>query len=233
MDNSDFDISRKALYEVIADKLEMMILSDNTKISQKLPSEQYLADSFGVSRPVIREALKILKERGLIESRQGASSVITDYSTENFAKSVSRIAHMKNATPDQIYQIRNVLEVLSVKLATENCDSNGLAALKELNRRMRECGNDMKMRSQLDVEFHAAIAKMSKNPLLEFMTSSLASLLLPLIEKSMDSVTDIDGILSHDKLISAISDGDSAKACDLMRAHLILSMRNFEFMTNS
>lgn len=233
----DYTIERKALYEIIADRMEEMILSDTTKISQKLPSEQQLADSFGVSRPVIREALKILKERGLISSRQGASSVITDYDTDAFIKSINRITCMKNVSPAQIYQIRTVLEVLSAKLAAENPDKSRLNALKERNRTMedrwlsREGSEEaIKERARLDAEFHSAVAGMSGNPLLHYMTEALSSLLIPVIEKTICDETAKDGISFHDRIIAAIESGDVDKASALMRDHLMLSIRNYEFM---
>lgn len=232
-DDFDYTIEHKALYEIIADKLEFMILSDTTQISQKLPSEQQLADSFGVSRPVIREALKILKERGLIASRQGASSVITDYAMDHFTKSINRIACMKNVTPQQIYQIRTTLEILSVKLAAESQDKHQVEELKRLNRAMEEYSSGtahVKKRAELDVAFHSTISGMSGNPLLQYMTEALSSMLLSVIEKSIDTETAMDGIKFHDKIIVAITEGNAQKACDLMRSHLMLSIRNYEVM---
>lgn len=233
----DYSIERKALYEIIADRMEEMILSDTTKISQKLPSEQQLADSFGVSRPVIREALKILKERGLISSRQGASSVITDYDTDAFIKSINRITCMKNVSPAQIYQIRTVLEVLSAKLAAENPDKSLVEELKVRNRSMEarwsEAGSfeeAVRERARLDAEFHSMIAGMSGNPLLQCMTEALIPLLIPVFEKGLCDETAKDGTCFHDKIIAAIESGDADKASTLMRNHLMISIRNYEFM---
>lgn len=235
----DYTIERKALYEIIADRMEEMILSDTTKISQKLPSEQQLADSFGVSRPVIREALKILKERGLISSRQGASSVITDYDTDTFIKSINRITCMKNVSPAQIYQIRMTLEVLSMKLAAENPDKELVAELKARNRSMEVRWNEaanlreaVSERARLDAEFHSAIAGMSGNPLLQVMMEALASLLIPVIEKTIDEETSKEGISCHDRIIAAIEAGDAEKACDLVQSHLTIALRNYELMND-
>ena len=66
MPQINYNVERVNLYESIANNLEEMILNDSSQIGQKLPSEQTMAANFGVSRNVIREALKILKERQLI-----------------------------------------------------------------------------------------------------------------------------------------------------------------------
>ena len=65
------------MYETIADKLEEMILTDAISIDEKLPSEQTLATSFGVSRPVIREALMLLNARGLISQKNGEGNYVS------------------------------------------------------------------------------------------------------------------------------------------------------------
>lgn len=224
----DFQIEHKALYEMIADKLELFILNDTSKVSQKLPSEQSLADSFGVSRPVIREALKLLKERGLIASKQGSATVITDYDTDHFVRTMTRMTRMKKATPEHIYQIRNTLEVLSARLAAANANEENIRALKEVNAKMRQTSGVTDERIRVDIDFHKAIAKMTDNPLLYCMMEALTEFLYPLFEKSIDESTDQHGIALHDKIVAAIEARDEDAAADLMRTHLLISVRNYE-----
>lgn len=229
----DYNIERKALYEMVADKLELFILNDTSKKTQKLPSEQYLADSFSVSRPVIREALKILKERGLIASRQGSATVITEYSAEHFAKTMRRMTCMKNITPEEIYQIRAHLEILSAKLAAENASKEETEELRRVNAQIVNSVGDTHERARLDVKFHKTIAKMSGNVLLFVIMEALSELLMPIFEKSADSSTDRTSIALHDKILSAIETGDAESAADLMRTHLMISARNYEVFGKS
>ena len=70
----NYHISKEVLCDQVADRLEQMILSDKAQVGQKLPSEQALATGFGVSRPVIREALAILRARGLVTVQAGKYS---------------------------------------------------------------------------------------------------------------------------------------------------------------
>jgi len=229
----DLDISHPALYEVIADRLEAMILSDTSQISQKLPSEQQLADRFSVSRPVIREALKLLKERGLISSRQGAPTVITDGSPEVLIRNLNRITCMKNVSSTQIHQIRTSLEILAASLAAENRTDSQLAELEALNRDMRSCGGDMPRRARLDAEFHRSVARMSGNPLLEIISESLAALIEPLIAGALDAAGDADGVMQHDRLISALRCRNAALATELMRTHMLTTIRNYDRATGN
>ena len=90
-----FTLTRTNLYEQVADHLEEMILSDDDlKEEDKLPSETALAEQFGVSRNVIRESLKLLKERGLIDSRNGTGSYITKPEAENIAVICEKLSQL-------------------------------------------------------------------------------------------------------------------------------------------
>ena len=73
----DFQVERDSLSEQIAERIQAMILNDKTQVNDKLPSETALAAGFNVSRPIIREALTILKARGLVVQRQGGGSFVT------------------------------------------------------------------------------------------------------------------------------------------------------------
>ena len=220
---------KKALYETIADRLEEMILNDRSRIEQKLPSEQRLAESFSVSRPVIREALKLLKERGLIESRQGVASVVVEYSPERLFKSLSRFTQTQNTKPEQIHQVRTALELLAVRIAAENVTEQDVQNLKTCNQKLQQnlCKS---LQAELDIAFHRTIVKISNNPLLDVIFESLTAIMKPIIEKSTTQDTLADGVVWHEKIIHALADKNQEQALTLMQQHLLLSIRNFEYL---
>ena len=218
----------KSLCEVIADKLEYAIFNDKTINKGKLPSEMQLANAYGVSRPVIREALKILKARGLIDSRQGAPTTIAEYKVEDLQKNLARISKMKNISSTEVYAVRLALEVASARYAAQNATEEDLLALRKINEEMQKNSNDYPLLARLDTQFHVAVAQASKNTLLAFITEAFAGLLYSVIERTVDERTAIDGVAFHDKIISAIEKGEAENASEIMRAHLILSLRNFE-----
>ena len=218
----------KSLCEVIADKLEYAIFNDKTINKGKLPSEMQLANAYGVSRPVIREALKILKARGLIDSRQGAPTTIAEYKVEDLQKNLARISKMKNISSTEVYAVRLALEVASARYAAQNATEEDLLALRKINEEMQKNSNDYPLLARLDTQFHVAIAQASKNTLLAFITEAFAGLLYSVIERTVDERTATDGVAFHEKIISAIEKGEAENASEIMRAHLILSLRNFE-----
>lgn len=230
MEHIQFEIQREMLYEIIANKLEEMILNDTIQVDQKLPSEQTLAVSFGVSRPVIREALKILKERGLITQRQGASPVICEPGADVLTRTVSRIVQIKDIDPMHVYQVRLNLEMMSIQLACENATGEDIDRLSGINRKMEEFKDNLEKRIAYDIEFHSAIAHSSGNPLLEIFIEAISAELLRAMIASALTLENAseDGIIYHDKIIDVIRSRDSEKAADLIRMHLMSSFRNFE-----
>lgn len=227
-------IGHGALYETIADKIERLILTEEMHTDSKLPSEQYLADSFGVSRPVIREALKLLRERGLITSRQGAATVITEPCTEVLAKNLNRIILMKNVTPMQVYQIRMVLETMSVHQASEKFTEKDIEELEALNNDMMRAKNTKPLRAELDMAFHKRIADIAENPLLSMMLDAVSTLMQPLIVSNLEKIGDADNAdISHKRILEAIKTGDGEKASAEMKAHLTSSAQYYGNFSDS
>ena len=215
--------NRAALYGVIADKIEEMILSGEMRAEEKMPAENELAEKFGVSRPVIREALNMLRERGLIASRQGAASVITEPCADTLLKNLNRIVMMKNVSPMQVYQIRMVLETLCASLAAKVCTDSDIERFREINGRVSKSKGDYAVRAGADMEFHVAIAESTGNPLLAMMLEAVASLMCPIIINNLKCIDTDEGDLFHEKIIEAIESGDETLAAEVMREHLIKS----------
>ena len=78
------EVSRKNLYETVADKLEESIMSNSALVGTKLPPEQTVAENYGVSRNVVREAFKTLHERGIIEVKNGEGAYVSKPSLERY-----------------------------------------------------------------------------------------------------------------------------------------------------
>ena len=221
--NTNNTPNRAVLYGVIADKIEGMILSGEIRAEEKMPAENELAEKFGVSRPVIREALNMLRERGLIASRQGAASVITEPDTDTLVKNLNRIVMMKNVAPMQVYQIRMVLETLCASLAAKVCTNSDIERLREINSRVSKSKGDLVLRAGTDMEFHSAIAESTGNPLLAMMLEAVATLMRPIIVNNLRNIDNDNGDLFHERIIEAIESGDEVRASDIMREHLVRS----------
>lgn len=232
LESMDLQLGRSALCDQIADRIEQMILSDTTQVQQKLPSEQTLASGFGVSRPVIREALMILKERGLVTPRQGGGSYITIPKTTQVMETVGRLALMRNIGMEDVLAVRIQLEAMAARLAAENAAPAQIKTLRDINREMAEQKGDLTQRVQLDLKFHKRIATLSGNKMLEVFVESMNGLLAPMLKSSLClPMANEDGIRFHDRIVEALLSGDADKSERIIREHLMLFARNWELAT--
>lgn len=218
------------LCDQIADRIEQMILSDKSRVGQKLPSEQALATGFGVSRPVIREALAVLRARGLVAVQSGGGSHIVPPEPVHVLDAVNRMTRMLHISPEEVYEVRVWLEAKAAHLAAANVTDEKLEELKDINRRMEESYGDVKLRSRMDLEFHQKLAEMSGNRLLSIFVQSMNGILQQMLESTLHLPrAHEDGVAYHDRIIEILRTGDKEKSEAIVRDHLMMSMRNFEF----
>lgn len=225
----DMNVGRSNLCDQIADRIEEMILGDITQVQQKLPSEQTLAAGFGVSRPVIREALMILKTRGLVTPKQGGGSYITMPDSTQVMDSVNRLALMNNIGIEDVMAVRIQLEVMAARLAAEHATNQQLDKLETINQMMAQNKADGDQRVKLDLKFHLQIASISGNKMLKIFVQSLNTLIEPMLRSSLVlPLANEDGIQYHDRIVQALRTRDADESERIMRKHLMLFMRNYE-----
>lgn len=221
-------LQKNHLYEQVANLLEQQILN-NYEDGARLPSEQQLAEQYQVSRTIIRESLKLLKERGLIDSKTGSGSYVTRPEAQNIADVVYRIIQMDQIDYVSVFDMRMILELESVERVTRLGTDEELKEMEHLLKLMKDPGISNEKRSKYDFSFHYLIAKASKNPLLALMTEAIGKICEEMIHKAFflqDSLQ--DSIMRHNMIMDAIRNRDAEAAKDAMRGHLERSKRNYE-----
>ncbi|MCX7028088.1 MAG: FadR/GntR family transcriptional regulator [Spirochaetes bacterium] len=240
MESPNWEVKRTNLYEQIADSLEKAILQSGagvfaegeTIIEDKLPSEQTLAVKFGVSRTVIREALKLVKERGLIELRTGEGSYITKPRPDAISSVVSRMILMDNVSDDEIFSVRGILEIAACRLAAEHAESSDMERMQSLLDAMKEHWQEDDAIISMDTDFHIAIAKASKNKLLGMLVEAMTVLIREFIRKTIHTPgAKADGMMRHALIMDAIKSGDPNAAEVAIRNHLEVSRQNIAWYT--
>ena len=229
----NYSLRRETLPETIANRLETIILKQDEKliVGDKLPSEQTLADNFNVSRPVIREALKILATRGLVEKKNGEGSFISEIDPSTIYDVIKRYVLSKDIDVQSIFLVRISLETTAAKLAAENAKEEDIEELYRINKEMDLNKHDLEKRAEYDVMFHNKIAEMSANPLIQIFTFSMAGLVIPVVRHTLESYGNEEGVLSHKEIVDAIKEGNAVKSEALMREHLVQSMSNYKRAT--
>lgn len=228
MNDIDYNVKKINLYEIIADKLEEMILSDSSQLGQKLPSEQSLATSFKVSRNVIRESLKLLKERHLITLRTGEGTYIAKPKAKNFTDILNRMILMDNIQYSNVFEMRMLLEPYACRLAAEKGTQSDFDELDINIEHMIQSKDNTDERIKYDLKFHFRIAELSGNPILACFVQSMAKLLEPLLRKALvPSGGHQSGIEYHKRLVVILRSGDGNLAEQVMKEHLEVSTQNY------
>lgn len=211
------------LADVVYERLFECISSGQYAKEAKLPSENELARTFEVSRPVIRDALKRLRDVGMIYSRQGAGSFVVGLSEERNS-SVFRPAETI-ADIQRCFEFREAIESVTASLAARRRNAAIIAQLEEIVRRLQRVTAGNMHREDIDFEFHLTIAKAANNQYFSAVLAELReqvavgmhlhgmALMRPnaRLEESTDE---------HVGILEAIRAGDAVKAGELMRAHI-------------
>ncbi|NBC28388.1 MAG: FCD domain-containing protein [Spirochaetes bacterium] len=173
---------RDSLSKQIADRITEKILGHDYKPGSVLPSENALSREYAVSRPVVREALKILAAQGLVEIRSGRSALVQEPNDSLLRSFFRRMLIKQDPTAlVDLLEVRQVLEAKSAREAAVRLSDEELAQLRKLLDEMRANMDSYDAYSRLDVEFHIRLAEYSRNSFLLFLVSSIRESLIELI----------------------------------------------------
>ncbi|MCL5997241.1 MAG: FadR family transcriptional regulator [Chloroflexi bacterium] len=177
-------VTKTRLYELIADEIQNAILSGAFSVGDRLPSEQSFATQFDVSRNVIREALKVLQTRGIIDILDGSGAYVTQ---PNVGSVTNALGHyIKRIGADSslksLYEVRQILEGWTVRLAAERADSHDLENLRDYLTVMQDnMTKSIDLWTDADLNFHIAIAKATHNVFLPLLLEPLVDQLRTVI----------------------------------------------------
>jgi GntR family transcriptional repressor for pyruvate dehydrogenase complex len=217
-------INRRRLYQQIADDVEKLILNGTFPPESRLPSEQELADRYGVSRNVIREALKSLKELGLVSIRTGSGTYVIRPTMKPVSEALNRFVRhsIDDFSLAHFYEIRRMIEPDNAALAALRAGDEDLQAIEEPLRKMEANRSDSNAWSRADLEFHRAIAAATHNPLVRSIIDALIDPLHEVIAAGHSEPSGTQaGLEAHGKILSAIRKRDEQEAHQAMLDHLL------------
>lgn len=152
----------------VVEQIEGLILEGVLRVGDRLPGERELSRQFDVSRPILRDALKVLEARGLIATRRGDGTHVADVIGQIFAPAVTElIASHPKAVADYL-EYRRDIEGIAAEHAARRATSDDRALLAEIMERMAAAheGGDAEQESAIDVEFHSAVGECAHNIIL-------------------------------------------------------------------
>ena len=219
---------------VVAEALAQMVLVELAP-GTSLPSEGDLATRYGVSRLTVREAVKMLAGRGLLDVGRGRRAVVKEPSGVAFSDFLSTVIQNDPKGLFDLIELRMSLEVQSATLAARRGSRAGIVALETAIQGMEEAAQSGKAgidaaESEVrfhdhDVAFHEAVALSSGNRLIQYLFEAMAaplrrSFYLSRRGHEIRGHSTDDTIAAHNAILGAIRDGNPKAAGAAMRAHL-------------
>jgi GntR family transcriptional regulator, transcriptional repressor for pyruvate dehydrogenase complex len=209
------------LSRVVAERLEDYVLRRGYQAGHKLPSERELGELFGVSRTVLREAVKLLNQKGLVQSSVGRGLYVAEPNGGTLASSIDTLLQLKQGRVDHILEVRAALEDLSARGAAERALPGDLAAMRVALEEMDRLLSQPVLFIRSDLTFHLALARATHNPLLLALVEPTMTLMQHIRERMVDLPDAATGAQkNHRRIYQAVLTHDPAEAAAAMAEHL-------------
>jgi GntR family transcriptional repressor for pyruvate dehydrogenase complex len=214
----------QSLSDRVADQLTEAILSRQLNPGDLLPPERELGDKFGVSRTVVREAVRSLAARGLVRVTSGRGVEVNAFGPGDVAASISLLVRgQEELDYGTVNEVRAALEVQVADLAAQRAGSDDLKRLAQLCDDYQQSleRRDLVAAGDLDFQFHRELAQAAGNDLLLAMLDSIGDVLREVRNQAMNDVhVGEEGLRAHRKILKHVSAGKPDEARAAMAAHL-------------
>jgi DNA-binding FadR family transcriptional regulator len=216
--------------ELVAQQLRRQIVGAELSEGDALPSEAALMAQFGVSRPTLREAFRVLESEGLISVRRGAhgGARVQTPNGEAAARYAGLVLEYRGATLEDVYDARNIIEPPCAALLAKRRTQADLAKLRaELNQARQV--DDPNTLIRLHNDFHALMIELAKNQTMVVLNGMLRRIIdqssFAQIAADAGTPSNIQairkGFRAHERLVELIESRDSDKAEELWKRHLV------------
>ncbi len=215
-------IQPERLYEQIVNQIEQRVVAGELKAGDQLPSENELARQFAVSRTAVREAIKALHEKRLVEVRPGRGTFITNGMPDAMRHSLGLLMKFGSVNGfSHLVEVREILEPEIAALAATRISDEHIALMREAVETMDTALDDVNTFVEADLDFHLALAEATQNPIIPILVDSI----IDLLRKQRKRIGLVSGGLRrgqfhHKKILDAVIRRDSQAARQAMQDHL-------------
>ncbi len=204
----------------VFEQMKQKLLHGEFKPGEKIPSENELAEAFGVSRMTARQTVQKLAVLGLVETRLGEGSYVKEMLPGMCMNQIIPAVYLSENSILEVLEFRTVVEGKAAELAALKATSEDVSALEAIWKRMQKYKDDMKQFSDADLEFHFKLASIVKNSIL----SETYHIINDVMKISMEYIVSIcgnsDGLYYHKLLLDAIKAHDGELAKSIMTEHV-------------
>ncbi len=202
------------LYEQLAEQIKGRIINDNLKLGDRLPNEYELAELYGVSRTVVREAMKTLVKEGLIQVRPGRGTFVVAGLHQAVKDSINTLL-LVDRTDDwrELIEVRELLEPGISYLAAERAEPEDIEILQKAVEIMDSAMNDSETFIAADNNFHQALVRATRNEILVTLVEPMVGLLTAQRKR----IFEVEGEpqrsqFHHKRILEAVRSHDPEKA---------------------
>jgi GntR family transcriptional regulator, transcriptional repressor for pyruvate dehydrogenase complex len=221
--------------DTIVDRLEARILDGTFSVGDLLPSEEQLATQFGVGRRSVREALKVLEARGLVEIRMGIGTTVTRNDLDSFlstlARNITTYYRIDKAGVNHVAELRELLELAALERLAATPNAEVIEHLAETVERQKEAQADNDFHSYQDWHFvfHFEIVDALDNPIISMLYKQVMALMRkPMEEAGRNPAVMADSIHDHEQIVEALKRGAVDDLHMLLTVHLQESITNVQ-----
>jgi len=211
------------LVDRVSREIQKLIVEGKLLPGARLPAERELAQQFGVSRTVMREAVHILVARGLLESRRGVGTLVRQVTRAQVAAPLSLLLQVQGRaiSIDHLHQVRAILEVAIAELAAAQASEQDIAALRHILVQMEHAQDEPALFNARDADFHQALAHATGNPLLPALLDSIRDLMQE-VRQLVAAQPDLSRVVlpDHRRIVERVAAHDPRGAHRAMSEHL-------------
>lgn len=215
-------IQSERLYEQIVNQIELRIEAGALRVGDQLPSERELAEQFGVSRTAVREAVKALRQKGLLEIRPGRGTFITNGTSDTVRNSLGMLMKIGiTKGSGDLVEVREILEPEIAALAATRMTDECISAMQEAVNIMDTALDNVDVFVEADLDFHLALAEGTQNLIIPILMDSIIDLLRE--QRKRTGLTNGGlqrGQIHHKKILDAVTRRDAQAARQAMQDHL-------------
>jgi GntR family transcriptional regulator, transcriptional repressor for pyruvate dehydrogenase complex len=220
--------ARRGATEDVAERIRLYIEREALEPGHRLGREDDLAKQFGVSRPTLREALRLLASSHLIRATKGpGGGIFVANTTEDglglsVSKSIATMISAETISIEELLVTRTLLEIPLAGLAAQGATAEQVGTMRELvAEARRRLSEGEAVLGTLDSELHRRIAEAAGNRLLAALTGWIGDVLQPSVRELIaPAIVEEVAIDQHDDIVEAIARGDATAAEKAMREHL-------------
>ena len=214
-------VNREGLAEQVVGQLQDLIFEKQLRSGSRLPSERELCQQFGVSRTVIREATKVLAQRGLLTIEPGRGTFVTLPAEHDVARSIALFARARDVSFANLVEVRRALEPDIAELAACRANETHLCRLQACIDVMDRSLDEPETYVAADQEFHSVLAEATGNDIFMAILGAIVHLAQD-ARRLMFTISDAPkrGQEYHRALLTCIANRDGAAARKMMLEHV-------------